>query len=208
MTSQEWGNRVLSQRAGFTREGLTVPMGKRAPNGDIWTETGKVGEYRGETTYHLRNVETTEVREFPASELSRMQDVPLSHKDSVKLALSEGKPVPAEVLKDYPDLAATVTGKGASEWTPESVRRILAIPQRTAPAEYVPGAKAGAYNQHTTTQRLMRYGLTPEEYEKAVELDRQYSQEELVQMCRTLGLPTGGEKKALCARLLIRNRGR
>lgn len=29
----------------------------------------------------------------------------LSHRSIVRQALSEGKPVPAEVLKDYPDLA-------------------------------------------------------------------------------------------------------
>lgn len=37
------------------------------------------------------------------------------HKQAVESALKEGKPVPAEVLADYPDLAAKYGGKGAKE---------------------------------------------------------------------------------------------
>ena len=43
---------------------------------------------------------------------SRKQNRANEHDKGVQKALSEGKPVPAEVLKDYPDLQATVSKEG------------------------------------------------------------------------------------------------
>lgn len=41
---------------------------------------------------------------IPANEIPGWEDVLLNHKKAVQQALSEGKPVPPEVLKEYPDL--------------------------------------------------------------------------------------------------------
>lgn len=41
---------------------------------------------------------------IPANEIPGWEDVLLNHKKAVQQALSEGKPVPPEVLKDYPEL--------------------------------------------------------------------------------------------------------
>jgi hypothetical protein len=45
------------------------------------------------------------VEGIPAREIPGWEDVILNHGKSVRQALSEGKPVPPEVLKDYPELA-------------------------------------------------------------------------------------------------------
>ena len=68
-------------------------------------------------------------------------------------------------------------------------------------------SKGMPYNVSLTTEeRLIKYGLWPEEYAEAYEYDRRYTLYELKTMCRESGLPTGGEKKKLIAELLILRR--
>ena len=68
---------------------------------------------------------------------------------------------------------------------------------------------AGGYNLATpkppelsTEDRLTKFGLSPEEFNQAIEIDRELNLEQLREKCRTLGLPTSGEKKRLIANLL------
>lgn len=56
--------------------------------------------------------------------------------------------------------------------------------------------------EFSTDERLALYGLSADEYELAIEMDRQHNQEELRQMCRDKGLPLSGDKKKLIANLL------
>lgn len=56
--------------------------------------------------------------------------------------------------------------------------------------------------EFSTDQRLALYGLSADEFELAIEMDRQYSFGELRQMCRDRGLPLSGDKKKLIANLL------
>lgn len=73
-----------------------------------------------------------EIRQKANSQIERLQqpvnDAAALHDRMVRHALSEGKPVPPEVLADYPDLAARGKGEGAA--TPrdlESVRKELGM---------------------------------------------------------------------------------
>lgn len=54
----------------------------------------------------------------------------------------------------------------------------------------------------STEDRLTKFGLSLEEFSQAIEIDREQSLEQLREKCRTLGLPTSGEKKRLIANLL------
>lgn len=94
----------------------------------------------------------------------------------------------------------------AGEWNPETIRQILAIRQAPPTRSYVEGAPAMGQDKRDTMRSLAQYGLTPEEYAKAIELDGKYNLGELREMCRALGLSVSGDKKKLAARLLIHNR--
>ena len=104
MTRAEYGNQILAQKTGWGKSAIEIPFGKRDMSGAEWAETGQKGIYRGEKTYFLKNMETGEVREWPQHEFERMDDVQLSHRKVVNQALCGGRPVPVEVLEDYPDL--------------------------------------------------------------------------------------------------------
>lgn len=54
----------------------------------------------------------------------------------------------------------------------------------------------------STPQRLMRYGVKEEDFEKVINLDGKYSLSELRDLCRAHGVPTSGDKKKLISRLL------
>ena len=80
------------QRGGYGGDNVALVRG-RAIRG---------GEDEGESIF--RNAEIVDVfkkSDLPSEQLSR-------HKTVIEQALSEGKPVPPEVLKDYPELAATM----------------------------------------------------------------------------------------------------
>jgi hypothetical protein len=53
---------------------------------------------------------------------------------------------------------------------------------------------------------MIKFGLWPDEFEKAIQMDRDYTTNELRTFCREEGLPTGGEKKRLIANLIIKRR--
>lgn len=59
-----------------------------------------------------------------------------------------------------------------------------------------------AVSEMGTPQRLARYGVPEEEYEKVIEMDKNFNLNELREMCRDLGLATGGDKKKLISRLM------
>ena len=70
---------------------------------------------------------STNRRRVVAAREAGVKDIPAfveigRHKSMVKQALAEGKPVPPEVLKDYPDLAPTrpVEGARVDQWSSES----------------------------------------------------------------------------------------
>ena len=58
----------------------------------------------------------------------------------------------------------------------------------------------------TTEERMLKYGLWPAEFETAIQMDRDYSTNELRGFCRAEGLAVGGEKKRLIANLIIKRR--
>jgi hypothetical protein len=58
----------------------------------------------------------------------------------------------------------------------------------------------------TLNERMIKYGLYPEEFNQAIEMDREHSLEELKRFCKAEGLPSGGEKKKLIANLIISRR--
>ncbi len=60
---------------------------------------------------------------FPAGETARL------HKESIIKALSEGKPVPPEVLKHYPDLAKGIPAKGAVAPEAKPAGEVSPIPE-------------------------------------------------------------------------------
>jgi hypothetical protein len=89
MTREEW---VMRNKA--------KPLGQQAPSYDIGKAAkeakGKVGTPEWQADYHNRIIEYGEAH------------ATWQHGDLVKRAIHEGKPVPAEVLAEYPDLAAKV----------------------------------------------------------------------------------------------------
>ncbi len=54
----------------------------------------------------------------------------------------------------------------------------------------------------STPERLMRYGVKEEDFQKVIELDGKYSLEQLRDLCRAHHVPTSGDKKKLISRLL------
>ncbi|MDD5510465.1 MAG: SAP domain-containing protein [Dehalococcoidales bacterium] len=65
-----------------------------------------------------------------------------------------------------------------------------------------------AVSELSTTQRLARYGVSEEDYEKVIETDKKFTMNDLRQMCRDLGLATGGDKKKLISRLMEAESGK
>lgn len=121
MTREEYGNRILTRQTG-TGEGIEPTIGYRDSSGDEWVDTGVSGSNtsRGSSTV-LQRVSDGSKREWPMTEVVRMAKIPIGHKDLVRIALAANKPVPPEVLKDYPELtapAATMSGneKRVMDW--------------------------------------------------------------------------------------------
>jgi hypothetical protein len=87
--------------------------------------------------YGLKNLTDAEARRKAASELESakkekpdwwyQEDVPNYHKNFIKTALKEGKPVPPEVLKDYPDLAKAAGKTQDTGPSPDSLRSGLSL---------------------------------------------------------------------------------
>jgi len=102
---------------------------------------------------------------------------PAMHKEHVRIALSKGKLVSAEVLKEYPDLAKPVGGEQGG---------MLGVP--------------GKYVEQKRPWTPGQMGF--ESYAKYVEaMDRKYSLEELKELCRKRGISASGDKKTLVRRL-------
>ena len=179
----------------------------------------------------------------------------------INKALSEGKPVPPEVLKDYPELVEQAEGNGEplperfhiiphyspvtniltsftvedpdgvaeskqQEYNTEinklypavtlkeldkakvqyfQYRAVVTLGRASFTLDQLRGKPA--VKEMGTTQRLARYGVPEEDYEKVIEMDRQFNLDELRNMCRDLGLATGGDKKKLISRLMEAQRG-
>lgn len=73
----------------------------------------------------------------------------IDHRKSVEKALSEGKPVPEEVLADYPDLKAKYQEQSSSETTPnapESTQAPSPIPTQAPTGENASGEGMGSRN--------------------------------------------------------------
>jgi len=62
------------------------------------------------------------------------------------------------------------------------------------------GEQSNTMKRLTKLQSLFGGGIIP--FEKIVDYDRNFNQEQLQQMCRDKGLPTSGDKKKLAARLI------
>jgi len=102
---------------------------------------------------------------------------PAMHKEHVRIALSKGKLVSAEVLKEYPDLAKPVGGEQGG---------MLGVP--------------GKYVEQKRPWTPGQMGF--ESYAKYVEaMDRKYSLAELKELCRERGVSASGDKKTLVRRL-------
>ena len=102
------------------------------------------------------------------------------HREAVRTAINQGKPVPPEVLAEYPDLTAKSTVKGEQAG-------MLGVPGKYVEQKrpWIPG----------------QMGF--ESYTKYVEaMDRKYTLSELQEMCRDRGLVVSGSKKQLIARLV------
>jgi hypothetical protein len=58
------------------------------------------------------------------------------------------------------------------------------------------------FRERTTEERLAEYGARPDQFAEIEDMDKAHTVDELRQKCRQLGLPTGGDKKELCFRLI------
>lgn len=111
MTKTEWTNTRNKLRPSF--HGGADP---RSPNGkaaniDEINRLGygirdDVGLKLKEALDRVKNGQDSGLTPNEYDLLQEQLDTPIRHEEVIKKALSEGKPVPAEVLADYPDLAA------------------------------------------------------------------------------------------------------
>lgn len=92
-----------------------------------WRKT-KTTSHAGENTkYNKRGVPAAMDKAFYAE---KQRDLIRRHQQAVEQALSEGKPVPPEVLKDYPDLAAKPEGVSKPSLLDESKARFQAAKEQ------------------------------------------------------------------------------
>jgi hypothetical protein len=104
----------------WTGEAEKVPEAPPAHENGAWQS--RRDEYASEATWAMRKrapkAGTSAYHRFD-SEYRKARDRALeAHRASVESALSEGKPVPPEVLADYPDLAAKATSPVPTENVP------------------------------------------------------------------------------------------
>ncbi len=102
-----------------------------------------------------------------------------------------------QISRQYPSTSREVR-EAKVEYT--DYRAVFVLPRASFTLAQLTGKPAVA--QLTTEERLAHYGVPQEQYEKVIELDKQYNLDELRQMCRDRGLATGGDKKKLISRLL------
>jgi len=138
----------------------------------------------------------------------------------------EGKPVPPEVLADYPELKATVVAQRATTGTrwqqaqAQAIARIEEIESEwVAKRFYGPtkeqqdriyAAIADTANEYGVPESTLRRAVLWEARTAGaklasltvVECDRQYSLSELKSKARAEGISTSGDKKALCRKLM------
>ena len=111
MTRQEYRDRMIQYRPALvTDDGEIIPGKPGETHMDIMNRWGKteglVGTGWVDKAGNFRE-QADIVKETGAGfkTLQNIKDVDRTHKEVLQKALSEGKPVPVEVLKDYPDLA-------------------------------------------------------------------------------------------------------
>ncbi|MCK9430439.1 MAG: hypothetical protein M0R17_10600 [Candidatus Omnitrophica bacterium] len=97
---------------------LITARGANKPDLDDFTES----EYRRfKEAKRLAKVKATDV--LPLLDKAKNRDRAVYHYTIIKNALSEGKPVPPEVLKDYPELQKEDLNESTSEKEPWQIRR-------------------------------------------------------------------------------------
>ena len=119
---------------------------------------------------------------------------PAMHKEHVRIALSKGKLVSAEVLKEYPDLAKPVGGEQAG---------MLGVP-----GKYVEQKRPwtpGQMGFESYAKYVEAMGRKPEQQSRELTLtdyDKLYTFNELREICGERGIHSSGDKKALITKLL------